>query len=186
MTPIEESHREGLRAVAMDPQIWQYFTTVVADEDDFASFFDTNLAEHAAGRRAVYVITDRRSRRIAGSMSLLSLAEKERRLEIGASWLGRDFRGTGVNHRAKALLLHHAFETLEAERVEFKTDLLNLRAQHALANIGATREGTLRSFNYMPGGRRRDAVFYSILKAEWPTVRADLATGPRRRTAAPA
>ncbi|MFF5019655.1 GNAT family N-acetyltransferase [Streptomyces sp. NPDC001165] len=182
LTPITEADREGIRAVALDPDIWRYFTVVVGNDADFEGFFDSNLAEHAAGRRAVYVIKDKKSGRIAGSMSLLSFAEKDRRLEIGASWLGRDFRGQGINHWAKFLLLQHCFEVLEAERVEFKTDILNEQARKGLRNIGATEEGTLRSFNYMPGGRRRDAIFYSILKAEWPGVRARLEGGPKKAT----
>ncbi|MEU3495548.1 MULTISPECIES: GNAT family N-acetyltransferase [Kitasatospora] len=183
LTPISEADRAGIRAVALDPEIWRYFTVVVGDSD-FDGFFDSNLAEHTAGRRAVYVITDLRSGRVAGSMSLLGFAEKDRRLEIGASWLGHDFRGKGINHWAKLLLLRHAFEVLEAERVEFKTDELNVQARKGLRNIGATEEGVLRSFNYMPGGRRRDAVFYSILRAEWPGVREALAAGPKKAAAA--
>jgi RimJ/RimL family protein N-acetyltransferase len=179
LTPITEADREGVRAVAMDPDIWRYFVAAVDTDADFEAFFDTNLADHADGRRFVYVITDKDSGRVAGSMSFGNMAEADRRLEVGWSWLGRDFRGRGVNHWAKALLLEHAFEVLGAERAEFKTDVLNVQARRGLANIGATEEGTLRSFNYMPGGRRRDAVFYSVLRSEWPAVRAQLARGPK-------
>ncbi|MEU9035258.1 GNAT family N-acetyltransferase [Streptomyces sp. NPDC048352] len=180
LTPITEADREGVRAVAMDPDIWRYFVAAVATDADFEAFFDAGLADHAAGRRAVWTITDKDSGRIAGSMSFGNMAEADRRLEVGWSWLGRDFRGRGVNHWSKALLLEHAFEVLGAERAEFKTDVLNTRARRGLANIGATEEGVLRSFNYMPGGRRRDAVFYSVLRSEWPAVRALLALGPRK------
>jgi RimJ/RimL family protein N-acetyltransferase len=107
-------------------------------------------------------------------MSYGNLSEPDRRLEIGWSWLGAEFRGAGINRWAKYLLLRHAFEVLAAERVEFKTDVLNLPARRALSNIGAVGEGTLRSFNPMPGGRRRDAVFYSVLRAEWPQVQVRL------------
>ncbi|MEN3584840.1 MULTISPECIES: GNAT family N-acetyltransferase [unclassified Streptomyces] len=176
--PITEEDREGVRAVAMDPDIWRYFVTAVTDEDDFASFFDTCLSDAAEGRRAVFVVVDKARGRIAGSMSYGNMAEADARLEIGWSWLGRDFRGTGVNHWAKYLLLRHAFEELDAERVEFKTDVLNERARKGLLKIGATEEGTLRAYNPMPGGRRRDAVFYSVLRAEWPGVRRRLEASP--------
>jgi RimJ/RimL family protein N-acetyltransferase len=109
----------------------------------------------------------------------MNLAERDGRLEIGWSWLGRRFQGQGINRWAKFLLLEHAFERMGAERVEFKTDKLNVQARQGLRNIGATEEGTLRSFNPMPDGRRRDAVFYSVLRAEWPLVRAQLSTRPK-------
>jgi RimJ/RimL family protein N-acetyltransferase len=73
-------------------------------------------------------------------------------------------------------MLACAFERLGAERVEFKTDRLNVQARHGLVNIGAREEGTLRSFNPMPGGLRRDAVFFSVVRAEWPDVREQLLT----------
>ncbi|MEV5492945.1 GNAT family N-acetyltransferase [Streptomyces bobili] len=174
--PITEADREGIRAVAMDPDIWRYFVSAVKDEAGFTAFFDTCLADQEAGRRVVFVVTDMVSGRSAGSMSYGNMVEADARLEIGWSWLGRNFRGTGVNRWAKYLLLEHAFERLGAERVEFKTDILNEQARRGLRNIGAVEEGTLRSFNYMPGGRRRDAVFYSVLRSEWPRVKAHLAT----------
>ena len=177
LTPVTQAAREPLRAVALDPDIWRYFTSRIETDADFDSFFDTALAAHTAGSRTVYVITDKKSGRVAGSTSYLSIAERDLRLEIGASWLGRDFRGRGVNHCAKTLLLENAFENLGAERVEFKTDVLNAQARRGLANIGAVEEGIARSYNFMPGGRRRDAAFYSIVRADWPRVREVLTAG---------
>ncbi len=179
LRPVTGADREPIRRIAMDPDIWRYFVSRVDTEEDFTAFFDTMLADHAAGRRVVFVVTDKRSGGTAGSMSYGNLSEPDRRLEIGWSWLGRDFRGQGVNRWAKYLLLRHAFEVLGAERVEFKTDVLNLQARAGLRNIGAVEEGVLRSFNPMPGGRRRDAVYYSVLRREWPQVEAQLATKPK-------
>lgn len=184
LRPIAREDREALHAIAMDPEIWRYFVSLVETDADYHAWFDASLADHAAGRRVVFVITDKDSGRVAGSMSYGNLAEADARIEIGWSWLGKDFRGRGVNRWAKYLLMEHAFERLGAERVEFKTDQLNEQARHALRNIGAVEEGTLRSFNYMPGGRRRDAVFYSVLRAEWPEVKRQLESGPKVRTGA--
>src|SRR6266545_3640029 len=147
LQPLREEHRQLLRPIAMDPQIWTYFVTMIETEEDFHNWFDAALAAQHAGR-----------------------------LVVGASWLGTAFRGRGVNRLAKFLLLRHAFDGLGAERVEFKTDVLNIKARRALRNIGATEEGVLRSYNFMPGGRRRDAVFYSVLRAEWPEVSQALLT----------
>lgn len=183
LRPITAADREAIRSVAMDGDIWRYFTTVVRTDADFEAFFDATLADHAAGRRVVFHVTDLASGRAAGSMSYGNLSEPDGRLEIGWSWLGRDFRGRGVNRWAKYLLLEHAFERLSAERVEFKTDRRNEQARRGLRNIGATYEGILRSFNPMPDGTRRDAVFYSILRSEWPDVKAKLAVAPKITTA---
>ncbi|MCP1446497.1 MULTISPECIES: GNAT family N-acetyltransferase [unclassified Pseudomonas] len=174
LRPVLESDKEAVYALAQDSEIWTYFVFKVSNLDEFDDFFNAMLSDHAAGRRVVYVVIDKKTQRIAGSMSYGNLAEAEARLEIGWSWLGSEFRGKGINHWAKFLLMEQAFEKLEALRVEFKTDILNTRARSGLRNIGATEEGTLRSFNFMPGGRRRDAIFYSVLASEWPDVNAQL------------
>ena len=172
LRPVSEADRAGLHEIAMDPAIWRYFVSLIETDTDFELFFDTMLADHSAGHRVVFVIVDKATGRIAGSSSFGNLSGKDLRLEIGWSWLGTAFQGTGINRHAKLALLGHAFDTLLAERVEFKTDKLNAQARRGLLKIGAVEEGTLRSFNPMPGGRRRDAVYYSIIRAEWPMVRA--------------
>jgi RimJ/RimL family protein N-acetyltransferase len=176
LRPVREPDRAALHAIAMDRQIWRYFITRIESDADFNAFFDLGLADQAAGRRVVYCVTDKKSGRAAGSMSFCNMSEPDARLEIGWSWLGRDFQGKGINRWAKFLMLAHAFERMGAERVEFKTDRLNIQARHGLCNIGAREEGTLRSFNPMPDGRRRDAVYYSVLRLEWPYVREQLLT----------
>ncbi|MFI7013127.1 GNAT family N-acetyltransferase [Streptomyces sp. NPDC050164] len=172
--PISESDREPLRKIAFDQRIWTYFVSRVESDTDFDTFFDAMLADQSSGKRAVYIIVDKSTGQTAGSSSYGNLAEADRRLEIGWSWLGVDFQGKGVNRWAKYLLLKHAFEVMGAERVEFKTDVLNAQARAGLRNIGAYEEGVMRSFNPMPEGRRRDAIYYSVLRAEWPSVRDQL------------
>lgn len=179
LTPVVPDDRAALHDIAMDRAIWRYFVTMIETDADFDAFFDAGIDDLAAGRRVPYVITDKSTGRAAGSMSIGNMAERDGRLEIGWSWLGLDFQGKGINRWAKYLLMEHAFDKLGAERVEFKTDELNVQARHALRNIGATEEGTMRSFNPMPGGRRRDAVYYSVLRAEWPSVREQLSTRPK-------
>src|SRR5580658_2372504 len=179
LRPVERADRASLHAIALDPEIWRYFVTRIESDSDFDAFFDAGLADQGAGRRVVYYIADKRTGQAAGSMSYCNISEPDGRLEIGWSWLGRDFQGKGINRWAKFLLLQQAFVTLGAERVEFKTDRLNVQARKGLRNIGACEEGTLRSFNPMPDGRRRDAVYYSVLQPEWPRVREQLLAGPK-------
>lgn len=168
--------RDQLREIALDPDIWKYFVFRVSTEREFEQFMADALEDTNSGKRIVFCIVNKKDLRIAGSMSFGNLAEKEKRLEIGWSWLGRKYRGAGINRWAKYLLLEYAFETLGCERVEFKTDVLNVQARKGLQNIGAKEEGVLRSYNFMPDNRRRDAVYYSILKAEWSGIKKILFT----------
>jgi RimJ/RimL family protein N-acetyltransferase len=179
LRPISADDRESIHDIAMDPVIWRWFVSRVETEADFDVFFEGMVADQATGKRVVFHITDKTTGRCAGSMSFGNLSEADLRLEIGWSWLGVGFQGRGINRWAKYLLLEHAFETLGAERVEFKTDRLNVQARAGLRNIGALEEGVFRSYNPMPGGRRRDAVFYSVVRSEWPWLKGELAAHPK-------
>ena len=174
LRPIALADRSALAEIAFDADIWRYFVQRIDNDADLDRFIQLAVEDTAANRRVVFAVIDKETGAVAGSMAYGNLAEADRRLEIGWSWLGRAYRGKGVNRWAKFLLLQHAFEQLDCERVEFKTDVLNLQARKGLQNIGATEEGVLRSFNYMPDERRRDAIYYSILRREWPFVRSGL------------
>ncbi len=111
-----------------------------------------------------------------GTTSFLEIRGHDRVLEIGATWYGRRHQGTRVNPACKLLLLQHAFDVLEANRVELKTDSRNLQSQRAIEKLGAVREGVLRRHRVLPDGYVRDTVVYSILPEEWPCVRDKLRT----------
>lgn len=174
LRPITPGDRAAFAEIVFDAHIWRYFVQRVDTDADLDCFIEQAVEDIAAGRRIVFAVFDKATGALAGSMAYGNLAEADRRLEIGWSWLGSAYRGKGLNRWAKFLLLQHAFEQFDCERVEFKTDVLNLQARKGLQNIGATEEGVLRSFNYMPDGRRRDAIYFSILRQEWPIVRSGL------------
>jgi RimJ/RimL family protein N-acetyltransferase len=133
------------------------------------------IGEALAGRRAFnrmpFLIIDKDNNQICGSTSYGNISFYDKRIEIGWSWLGIDFMGTGVNRNAKFALLSHAFEAMQMERVEVKTDYLNERARAALLKIGMYEEGVLRSHMQMHSNRRRDTVYYSIIRDEWLAVK---------------
>lgn len=184
LRPIAFTDRAALADIAFDADIWRYFVQRIDADADLDRFIEQAVEDTAAIRRVVFAVIDKATGTVAGSMAYGNLAEADRRLEIGWSWLGRAYRGKGLNRWAKFLLLQHAFERLDCERVEFKTDVLNIQARKGLKNIGATEEGVLRSFNYMPDGRRRDAIYYSVLRREWPIVRSGLLTDVKLTRAA--
>lgn len=167
---IHITDREEFERIVYEPEIWRYFVTQIVNPQDLDQFLEQAIQDTLNGTRIVFAIIDRISNRIVGSTAYGNLSEIERKLEIGWSWLSADARGTGINRAAKLALLSYAFDFLKCERVEFKTDVLNIVARAGLSGIGAKEEGVLRSFNYMPDGRRRDVIYYSILRNEWSTL----------------
>jgi RimJ/RimL family protein N-acetyltransferase len=111
---------------------------------------------------------------VAGTTSYLDIKPADRGLEIGYTWLGKAFQGSYVNPENKYMLLRHAFETLDAIRVQLKTDGRNIQSQRAMSKMGAKLEGTLRKHVVLPDGYLRDSVMFSITDDEWPDVKSAL------------
>lgn len=171
---IRATDVDGYVRVALNPDIWTYFVSRIDNEQDVLAFVEQGIADTRSGSRFVFTIIDKASGSIVGSTSYGNISPRDGRLEIGWSWIAPANVGGHVNRHAKYLLMRHGFEHLKASRIEFKTDVLNTRARKALAKIGAVEEGVLRSHTLMPGGRRRDTIYYSVLAAEWSDVRSSI------------
>ncbi|MDD5304493.1 MAG: GNAT family N-acetyltransferase [Elusimicrobia bacterium] len=111
---------------------------------------------------------------IAGVSNFLRPDEMNRSLEIGGTWVAPRWKKTFVNTEVKFLLLKHCFETLGAERVEFRVDVRNAESQRAMIRIGATLEGRLRRRQIGPDGEVRDGFLFSIVRTDWGEVEARL------------
>jgi RimJ/RimL family protein N-acetyltransferase len=170
LRPLQPDDFDALLLQAQEPEMWKYFTVNLADPEVLRKWITVCLAEKDAGTRRPFTIIDKESGLVAGSMSMLNISYYDKRLEIGSSWIGKDFRSTGINLHAKYMLLKFSFEEAQMERVEFKTDEENDRARKGLLKIGGREEGILRSHMTMWNDRRRSSVFYSVLKAEWPAL----------------
>ncbi len=173
LAALAEAHREPLRSAAEEDRIWA-FTLTRGCGSGFDPWFDHALAERDAGRRWPFAVQRLSDEAWVGSSSFLDLAIEHRRVEIGSTWYHPDVWGTAINPECKLLLLAHAFEAVGVNRVSLVTDALNVRSQAAIAKLGATREGMLRSHMISQGGRIRDSVVFGIVAAEWPAVRAGL------------
>ncbi|MCX2739893.1 GNAT family N-acetyltransferase [Pontibacter anaerobius] len=160
-----------LPAIAFDEDIWRFMPNKISTETELLAWAQTVEQGFENGTRYTFMIIDKASGQLAGSTSYGNISVPDRRLEIGWTWLSSAFRGTGLNRHCKFLLLQHAFEQLQMERVELKTDVLNQRSRRAMLKIGATEEGVLRSHTQMHDGRRRDTIYYSILQQEWPGIK---------------
>ncbi len=177
LAPMKPEDATAFLQISQPDFLWKYFTKELNDASQLEEWMQEAFRERAAGKRVPFTITDKKMGQICGSTSFGNIFFFDKRIEIGWSWLGEAFLGAGVNRQCKFALLHYAFETMQFERVEIKTDNLNERAKQALRKIGATEEGVLRSHTQMPRNRRRDSVYYSILKHEWPQVKKDFFEG---------
>jgi N-acetyltransferase len=180
LEPLEERHRaEMIAAAEADPTIFRYMPYPVA-EHGFAPSFEWLLNERAEGRWIPHVVIARVAspvhggvNRIVGQSCYLTIRPRDAGVEIGGTWYVRDAQGTAINPAAKLALLDNAFAQ-GAERVEFKTDALNAQSRAALTKLGATFEGVHRRHMRRPDGSWRDSAYFSIIRDEWPTVRARL------------
>jgi RimJ/RimL family protein N-acetyltransferase len=174
LEPLRPDHLDDLRLVAFDPALWRWTIMGPQDEAGLRRWLETALANADAGTERPFATIDRASGRAIGSSRFLSIVPEHRRLEIGWTWVGTAWQRTGANREAKLLQLTHAFETLGANRVEFKTHSLNERSRTALAGIGAAFEGVFRNHMVMPDGSIRHSAYFSVIAEEWPRVKARL------------
>lgn len=173
LVPLGHEHHAALCAVGLDPEIWQWFPSPVDTTDGMRVWIDEALEATARGTALPFAIA-LRDGTITGSTRYANIDRANLRLEIGWTWVAPAWQRSAVNTEAKLLLIGHAFDELGCNRVEFKTDSLNMKSRTALAGIGATEEGTLRRHMVTASGRIRDSVYFSVIREEWPGVRRHL------------
>jgi RimJ/RimL family protein N-acetyltransferase len=167
LRPLQADDIDAFREVAFDEDTWRYTVTKISNEEELQDYMLTAFRDRETGFRYPFTIIDKQSGKVAGSTSYGNISIRDKRLEIGWTWLATAYRGKGLNAECKKLLLEYAFNELKMERVEFKTDALNMRSRKAILKLGTTEEGVLRSHTLMHDGRRRDSIYFGILKSEW-------------------
>ncbi len=171
LRPTIESDFEQFATLAHDKSMWVYFTHDLSDKIEFETWFSDALNGKETKTRLPFTIVQQDNNKVLGSTSFGNISMRDKRIEIGWTWFGPEFWGKGFNNQAKYLMLRYCFEVLEFERVEFKTDVLNMPARNAMLRMNFTEEGILRSHTLMTKGRRRDTIFYSVLKSEWQELK---------------
>ena len=174
LEPLSLDHLDTLLEAGADPGIWRYMPSDSTSRDGMLAFINEALACQRARTALPFATVDRKSGRAIGSTRFGNIVPEHKRVEIGWTWISPALQRSAVNTEAKFLMLRYAFETLGCNRVELKTNALNMRSRNAILRIGAKEEGTLRSHMINPDGSLRDTVYYSILAPEWPDVRARL------------
>ncbi len=174
LEPLAKTHLAGLADVGLDEELWRWIPTAVRTREEMAAYIETALSEQNHGVSLPYAIVEKATGRTIGSTRYGNIDRTHHRVEIGWTWVARDWQRTAVNTEAKYLLLKHAFETLGCMRVELKADSLNERSRAAILRIGAREEGIFRNHIITASGRIRHTVYFSIIDSEWAAVKTRL------------
>lgn len=169
LRPLEESDSENLLEISLnEPETWEYSLVRANGRENLEKYIQIALKARENRKEFPFIVFDKKSGEYAGSTRFYDINLEFKTLQLGYTWYGKAFRGTGLNKHCKYLLLEYAFETLGMERVEFRADNNNERSIAAMKSIGCKVEGILR--NHMPtlgSDARRDSIILSILKKEW-------------------
>ena len=169
LRPLQESDVENLLEISInEPETWKYSLVGADGKENLINYIQSAVKARDAKKEFPFIVFDKKSQKYAGSTRFYDINLDFKTLQLGYTWYGSEFRGTGLNKHCKFLLLQFAFETLGLERVEFRADNNNERSIAAMKSIGCKVEGVLRS--HMPtaeNGIRRDSIVLSILRNEW-------------------
>ncbi|MDB5109797.1 MAG: ydaF 1 [Mucilaginibacter sp.] len=168
LRPLQEEDIQFLLPFALnESDTWVYSQLNAAGEIGMANYIHNAIETKNTGVAYPFIIFDKKTNEYAGCTRFYDIQLAHQTLQLGYTWYGEKFRGTGLNKHCKFLLLQFAFETLAMERVEFRADLRNERSIAAMKSIGCVQEGIIRSHLLLEDGTRRDSVVLSILKNEW-------------------
>ena len=174
LVPLALEHEEGLQRAAADGELWNLRFTSVPEPENTRAYIEAALSHREAGHRFPFAVIESASGEVIGCTSYHDIVPAVDRLEIGWTWYAKRFQRSAVNTTAKLLLLKHAFDTLGAQLVGWRTDNFNHASQQAIERLGAKKDGVLRHHALRRDGTVRDTVMYSLTAGEWPEVRAHL------------
>ena len=174
LVPLSRTHAPGLRIAAADGELWKLRVTSVPEPDQTEAYIDHALEAQAEGNMLPFAVLDAASGTVLGSTRYHDILPAVARLEIGYTWYAKSRQHSHVNTACKLLLLQHAFETLGAGVVGWRTDNFNYASQHAIERLGAKCDGTIRHNALRRDGTVRDTVMYSMIAGDWPETKAHL------------
>jgi RimJ/RimL family protein N-acetyltransferase len=168
LRPLELNDFENLLHFSInEPELWMYSLIQANSEINLKKYIELAINGRENSKEYAFIVFDKRAEKFAGSTRFYDIQIENLTLQLGYTWYGKDFQGTGLNKNCKYLLLEFAFEILKMERVEFRADYENKRSISAMKSIGCKEEGVLRSNGFKADGTRRDSIVLSILKEEW-------------------
>lgn len=169
LRPLQITDVDNLLEISLnEPETWKYSLVQANGKENLINYIQLAVKARENKNQFAFIVFDKKSGKYAGSSRFYDINQDFKTLQLGFTWYGKQFRGTGLNKHCKFLLLQFAFEELEMERVEFRADNSNARSIAAMKSIGCKEEGVLR--NHMPtfnSDLRRDTIILSILRSEW-------------------
>lgn len=162
-----------------EPELWAYSLANASGKTGMTNYCEKALLQAKAGKEFPFLVLDKRTNEVAGTTRFYDMNWEQATLQLGYTWYGKKFQGTGLNQHCKHLLLQYAFETLGIQRVEFRADADNAKSIAAMKALGCTPEGHLRSNCYRPDGTRRASIVLSILHEEWPAISHKIKQHPK-------
>ena len=168
LRPLALSDFENLLHFSInEPELWTYSLIQANSEINLKKYIELAINGRENSKEYAFIVFDKRTEKFAGSTRFYDIQIENLTLQLGYTWYGKEFHGTGLNKNCKYLLLEFAFEILKMDRVEFRADNENKRSISAMKSIGCKEEGILRSNGFKADGTRRESIVLSILKDEW-------------------
>lgn len=183
LAPLTLGHTAALAAAAQDGELWNLRVTSVPEPEQTANYIETALEGQTQGHRIPFVVIDETTDQVIGSTSYHDIIAPVARLEIGFTWYAKSYQRSHVNTVCKLMLLRHAFDTLGAGVVGWRTDNFNYASQRAIERLGAKKDAVIRHHALRRDGTVRDTVMYSVIAGEWPEIHAHLLYQLKRHAA---
>lgn len=172
LRPLVPEDSENLWPIAQQgEELVMYSPIHVHTKEHLKSYVEKTLSERDKGWRFAFSIYDRQANKYAGSTSFGDVSNNNKSLEIGWTWIGKEYQRTGLNRHCKYLMMRYAFDSLRFHRIQFRIDERNAQSRTAVEAIGGKLEGTHRSDVLMMDGQYRNTCYYSILDSEWPAIK---------------
>jgi RimJ/RimL family protein N-acetyltransferase len=170
LRPLSLTDEDLLWPIAQEKELWLYGIKDLSVPGELRKYIEDAISDREKGSTIVFIVIEAKTGKVAGCTRLAEISWKDERGQIGWTWIGKEFQGSGLNAAMKYEILKYGFEVLNLNRIEFKADERNLQSRRAMEKIGAKYEGTLRQHIKIKDGFIRNSVFYSILKSEWTEV----------------
>ena len=171
---LDLNNYEHLIAIAQQENLVQYSPSKIDTPKDLKSYVQTALDGFYHSTILPFIVYDKQKQAYAGCTRFGNIDSHNKKLEIGWTWIGHEFQGSGLNSHMKFLMLQYAFEELKFDKVSFRVDERNIRSRKAIEKLGATLEGTIKRDMLMLDGFKRNTCLYGILNEEWPTIKSTI------------